>query len=277
MPNKLKQILIILTGWVLSALLFAGEKNPVIQFKFGDSLVKELSVAELQKGVQAEPIEVFDVMYNKPKRYRAFPLADLLKYAYGDIYLGKGFGSLAFIASDGYKAVADRKLVSGESGYLVIGDLDIPDWEEIPKYDVKPGPFYLVWSKPGQTPKTGYPWPWQISTISLIRFEEQYANAVPKITDIEAPIMAGYQLFKKRCISCHAINRQGGSIGPDLDAPMNILSYRSESMLRSFIKSPSKYRYSSMPDFKDLTEQELDQLLEYFWYLNKRSRVRKQQ
>lgn len=265
---SIKSIMMVLASYLLVGVMQANGKEPSIVFTVEQNPVKEIRLQDLQKGIATESIEIFDVIYKKVKRYKAVPLAKLMHLAYGADYHSDRFGSVAFIATDGYEAIADKKILSEEGAYLVISDLEFPGWETIPGYDgAKPGPFYLVWENPRQTPKKGFPWPWQIGAIKLISFEEQYANAVPRRTDMDASVSAGFKLFKKRCISCHAINKHGGDIGPDLGAPRNILSYRSENVLRSFIRFPSKYRYSKMPDFGDLTEQDLDQLMDYFWSL----------
>ena len=64
------------------------------------------------------------------------------------------------------------------------------------------------------------------------------------------------------------MNRQGGEIGPDLNAPKSIVEYRSEFMIKELIKHPSKYRYTHMPDHPDLSEADLNNLIEYFNYMN---------
>lgn len=60
------------------------------------------------------------------------------------------------------------------------------------------------------------------------------------------------------------MNRQGGKIGPDLNAPQSITAYRSKAMIKEFIKHPSKYRYTQMPDHTDLSERDLEDLYLYF-------------
>ena len=64
------------------------------------------------------------------------------------------------------------------------------------------------------------------------------------------------------------MNQQGGKVGPDLNAPKSIVAYRSEYMIKEFIKHPSEYRYTQMPDHPDLTEQDLNNLIAYFRYMN---------
>lgn len=64
------------------------------------------------------------------------------------------------------------------------------------------------------------------------------------------------------------MNRQGGNIGPDLNAPRSIVTYRSPQMIKEFIKNPSKYRYTFMPDHPDFSEEDLDNILSYLTYMN---------
>lgn len=64
------------------------------------------------------------------------------------------------------------------------------------------------------------------------------------------------------------MNGQGGRIGPDLNAPKSIVTYRSPHMIKEFIKNLSKYRYTQMPDHPGLSEADLDNLLYYFSYMN---------
>ena len=121
-----------------------------------------------------------------------------------------------------------------------------------------------------QAPKNAYPWPWQLKSVRLLRYEEQFPKVFPQGAAVGSSAYKGYELFKARCVRCHAMDGQGGKIGPDLNMPRSIVSYRSAHMIREFIRHPSAYRVTRMPDHPDFTETDLDDLLDYFWHQRKR-------
>lgn len=69
------------------------------------------------------------------------------------------------------------------------------------------------------------------------------------------------------------MHQQGGQIGPDLNAPRNILDYRSAMMVKEFIRRPGAYRHTKMPNHADLSEKQLNELLEYLWFMRNRPAV----
>ena len=67
-----------------------------------------------------------------------------------------------------------------------------------------------------------------------------------------------------QCIACHAINREGGTVGPELNLPKSIVEYRPVDQIKQYIRNPATFRYSNMPANPQLTDQQLDQLIAYF-------------
>lgn len=223
------------------------------------------SLAELEGDIEGREINIYDAMHKKQKRYRSLPLREVLTYAFGEDYASQEVNAVEFMALDGYKTVASMSRIENQEAHLVFHDLDNENWEKIK--NANPGPFYLVWEGKKQLPKNGYPWPWQIKQISLISLEGYYATPADELK-LDQPAQAGFELFNRQCRSCHAIDKVGGTVGPDLGAPRPILSYRSAEKLRLFIKSPSSFRYSKMPDFNHLSESDLDSIISYFKALN---------
>jgi mono/diheme cytochrome c family protein len=97
-----------------------------------------------------------------------------------------------------------------------------------------------------------------------LRFADQYPAIVPKGASSDSSAYRGFELFRTRCLLCHAMDQNGGKLGPDLNAPQSIAAYRSKHMIKEFIQHPSKYRYSQMPDNPDLSDLNLEDLYQYF-------------
>lgn len=266
--------------WAL-ALSFSGgclasEPGPVLSFAQAGTAEKTLSLAQMKARLPVAELAIFDTEYGKPKRYRGFALASVLEMAFGQAWQGHDYTEMVFSARDGYASVSSLDKLGESSGFIVFEDLDHPGWEPIGRNRANPGPFYLVWAKPGQSSAHEYPWPWQLAKIELVRFQDRYPAVYPVNADRNSGVYAGFLTFKGRCMRCHAINQQGGMVGPDLNAPQSVTEYRSPEMLKAFIRQPSQFRYSRMPDHTDLSDAELDRLLDYLRHMasQRRQQVR---
>ena len=255
----------------LSYFLISGAwaNTPKLEFSISNGTTKSFTLDELKLKLNTHEITFRDPHYSKVKRYSAFLIYDVLQLAYGKEWEKDIYTDVAFTALDGYTAIAKIYKLKEQGGYLTFFDLDVKEWEPVGRKKAIPGPFYLVWTGKQQTTEYEFPWPWQLASINLIRFEDQYPAVYPQGARVDSSIIKGFQIFKYRCFRCHSINQQGGKIGPDLNAPKSIVEYRSRKMIKEFIKHPSKYRYTQMPDHLDLSEHDLDALLAYFWYKRK--------
>ena len=249
----------------------ARAAEPAISFLSGDKEVLRATAAELGARRDARVISLTDPFYGKRKRYRAVPIKDLLAHAYGPDWIENGVGEFFFEALDGYRFHARVPILAEDGGMLAFADADSPGWEEMPKEKLRPGPFYLVWIGADQTPKKGYPWPWQLVSVKSAIVEDEYPKAVPRDAGAKSRAPAGWAIFRSDCISCHAISGQGGSVGPDLNEPRGITRYHDKKELKAFIRKASSFRHTKMPDFDELTAGDLDDLMAYFDYVSARA------
>lgn len=244
------------------------EFDPSLNFLISGNSIKEIPLSELKSTLTVHEISFFDPEYSKQKRYEAFALKDVLQLGFGTEWQNPDFTEVSFQSLDGYEALSSISKMKEDGAYIVFRDLNAGGWEPIGRKGANPGPFYLVWTGKDQSTKNKYPWPWQLMAISLIRFQDQYPGVYPKGASVDSRVYEGFVIFKGRCLRCHSMNRQGGKVGPDLNAPKSIVSYRSTKMIKEFISHPSKYRYTEMPDHMDLSEQDLDNIISYFKYMN---------
>jgi mono/diheme cytochrome c family protein len=226
--------------------------------------LRSLAVADLAREVPPETFTAFDPYYNKKKTYRALPLRPVLERGFAG--LGKPLEGQDFVlrARDGYTVPLAGARLLEPGAYIAIADVDVPAWEPIGPQQANPGPFYFVWRGDAQLDLETHPRPWQLASIEIARFETTFPHTVPTGEPPGSPAMRGLATFRAQCIHCHAVNREGGRVGPDLNVPQSIVEYRPEAQIRAYIKDPLTFRYGNMPAHPHLGDPELDELVAYF-------------
>lgn len=225
--------------------------------------LRALAKGELEAAIRPEIFTIFDPNYKKKKTYRALPLAAVLAQGFPGVDLEKE--DLVLRARDGFSVPVKGALLLEKGAYLAVADLEQSSWEPVGPQRANPGPYYLIWRDGGQADAESHPWPWQLAAIEIARFEALYPHVAPP-PDVgpDSPAMTGFRVFRENCLSCHAINREGGHVGPDLNVPQSIVEYRPEAQIKAYIVNPLAFRYGKMPPHGHLGPAELDGLLAYF-------------
>jgi mono/diheme cytochrome c family protein len=278
-------------GWIAifatAAVLFADTPRvlayeSVLRFERDGALVREIDRATLVAECGVRPIVVeADPYYEKRKHFLACPIARVLELGFGAAR-GPVDQNYFFRARDGYMKPASGVRLAESGGWLALADLGddsatrTPEewdasssggdhrWEPLGRAAVDPGPFYLVWTGPDQADVHRYPWPYQLAAIEIAGFETLYPHTVPRGAVAGDPARAGFGIFRTECVSCHAINGEGGKVGPDLNIPRSIVEYRPAAQIKAFIRDPGSFRYTSMPSHLHLSARDLESLVSYF-------------
>ena len=260
----------------------ADAPDTTLTFLRDGTEVRKLDRAALERRCKAVTVTIDDAYYGRPKRYRACPLADVLALGFGPLDADTNAGiDVFFRARDGYEKPASLARVREAGGYLAFADADRmrgddAGWEPIDRKQVDPGPYYVVWEKPAQRDAHRYPWPYQLAAIELSSFARRFPHIAPTGVAESDSAWQGFTIFRGECIACHAINGEGGTIGPDLNVPQSIVEYRPAEQIKAYVRNPQTFRYTSMPAHEYLTAADLDGLVAYFRAMRDRKHDPKQ-
>jgi mono/diheme cytochrome c family protein len=201
-----------------------------------------------------------DPVFEAPKKFKAIPLAEVLqKFGHTNSDL-----EIQMRCRDGYMAwLLSNEALDG-TGFLAFGDESStnPDGAGFSLLKTKsgpidPGPLYLFWmDDAGNRPR-----PYQIEEIEFYSAGETFARAKPSGP---ASAQRGFELFKKNCSSCHAVNGAGGRVAVDLNFPMNVTEYWRKPVLKRLISNPASVRANAkMPAFPQLTQANVNDIISY--------------
>lgn len=230
-------------------------------------LVELQKRGELKKTVMVTVNE--DPVYHDSKQYNAIPFPKILELYSKIKELQTDQYRIVFECEDGYKPIMPLEKFLSAKSFLAISDVDAPkgkSWSKIMKdgREMKAAPFYLVYQ--GVSPKdTNFKWPYNLIKIHFVPNTQNTSLLHPK-DDKVATI--GFELFNKNCISCHAINKIGGTMGPELNYPKSVTEYWDHNQLKKFIQDPASFRNGvKMPTIPNLTEIEIENIVHYLNYM----------
>jgi mono/diheme cytochrome c family protein len=241
--------------------------DTTLRFTRDGSIVRTADLPALERACPPQTVTIDDPYYPAPKQFRAVDLRCVLTLGFGA--LPAPDDDFLLRASDGYVKPASGARLREEGGWLAFRDASLgsdeaPAWQPIDRRQLDPGPYYLVWQQGSQSAEHGYPWPYQLVEIQRVSLDAEFPHTVPHPAPAGSPARRGYDIFRSECIACHAINGEGGRIGPDLNVPQSIVEYRPAVQVKAYIRNPATFRYTSMPAHPHLSDADLDALVAYF-------------
>jgi mono/diheme cytochrome c family protein len=250
-----------------------ADLDPTLRFERDGRPLRELTLAELRRACHETRVELDDPYYGRRKAFQACPLAEVLAAGFGADLADAGEANFFLRARDGYTKPTSGARLLEPGGYLAFADLSNPGgpgWEPIDRRQVDPAPFYLVWAGPGQQDPHRYPWPYQLAAIERAPFEREFPHTRPEGEPPGSAAWQGFAVFRGECVACHAMNGEGGKVGPELNLPRSIVEYRPAEQIKAFVRDPQSFRYTSMPAHRHLSDAQLDGLVAYFRAMSER-------
>lgn len=210
-----------------------------------------------------------DPVYHRTKHYNAVALPELLTTHTAIKSLDTEKYQIIFECEDGYKPMMPLQKFLSVKSFIAVSDIDAPKgklWSKIIKdgQEKKAAPFYLIYEEVSPE-DNDFKWPYNIIKIHLVPDSGNISSLFPN-EDNKAQV--GFELFKKNCITCHAINKIGGTMGPELNYPKSVTEYWKEQQLKDFILDPASFRNGvKMPKIAELNQKEIDEIIIYLHYM----------
>ncbi len=182
--------------------------------------------------------------------------------------------------ADGFSVTLEkRRLLSTDpkvsKAYLAIEDPKNP-WPPLSGKIESAGPFYLVWTDPQASSIGREEWPFKMASFVVVSDTHRVFADMNPADDAAPNVQRGFKSFEKNCFACHKMNGNGaGSIGPDLNLPVNPTEYFDAKALSSLIRDPASVRTwpgMVMRGFSGaaIPDAELSDLIAYLGYMSTR-------
>ncbi len=232
------------------------------------------SQSQLLSRSDVRTITVADSAYGRRfTRFKAIPIANLFK--------GISVPEPAVVqcsSTDGFSAVLEKARLFGtdpkaSKAYLAIEDPGSP-WPNLDGTGSSAGPFYLVWTHPQASSIGPEEWPYQIASFHILSDLRSVFPGIYPAADATPDVQNGFNSFQRNCLACHKMNGNGaGTIGPDLNLPMNPTEYFESKALVSLIRDPAGVRTwprRAMRGFSEaaIPDAELLDLIAYLRYMS---------
>ena len=234
----------------------------LVDLKFKEQLGKDTIITVIN-----------DPVFNKTKKYHAISAVTLINKNIDLKRLDTKNTKIIFICQDGYLPEMPLDLFLKSNPYIATSDMDTPkgdSWEPLYKHGNKVivAPFYLVYPTISTT-DIHYKRPYNLLKIELKPLNENKAALYPKD---DLTLVSGYELFHTYCLTCHSINGNGGSMGPELNAPKSVTSYWNESDLVAYIVNPASYRNKVKMPTLGISKQQAEEIVAYLKYMSKKNK-----
>lgn len=212
----------------------------------------------------------YDCELKKEMTYLGVNTRKIFSFLLKELQIDSAGYDVTFICKDGYSPTVSLSQLLEGNGYIVTRDVHAKDgWDEKIKSEFSPA--YLVWDIPENDHNHSFPY--GIVRIQFVEKSREYLLARPH-TAAKEPL-DGFAIFKDKCIKCHAVNQEGGVMGPELNYPKNITEYWQTGQIKAFIKNPASFRLNSrMPAVTGLSDAQIDLIVQYLQFMRQQKTIK---
>jgi cytochrome c2 len=219
--------------------------------------VKTIETGALVRNSELQTLTINNPTDSIIRSYQGISLIPLLDAVFDPQW--KTRDAIKLTSSDGYQPIIPVRVILKYDGMIAIGENGRRGFSPLARNNgetVDPGPFFLVWENiqdVAAKKESWLSWPWQLTTIELTSFEREYPHSSPPPASHES-VKKGFLAFRQHCMKCHAINGDGGDIGPELNYPVSVTEYWQPEWLIRFIADPQSVRANSkmIPFYRDV-------------------------
>lgn len=221
----------------------------------------EVSIDEVKDYVPDITVVIpHDKAFKEEMTFLGFSLNSLIDSLVADLENTDNLQA-TFVCTDGYKPSIPLSEVAKHEGYITYQKSreQLKVWADSIKERIPP--YYVTWKT--DTLNQDLINPYGVTSLRIEMIGFNYDKILPAKVKEDSLLSKGFKLYEKMCMKCHAINQEGGVLGPELNVPQNITEYRSKDFFFSFIKSPMSYRYNSKMPPIPLPDEKLGLIYDY--------------
>jgi cytochrome c2 len=218
--------------------------DAALAFRRHGQPVAEQSLAALKSIAPARSVRVFEPYEQREVAFTALPFASVLDATFGPGWRDEE--ELLFTCRDGYQPTVPVARAVAHAAWLAFAregaDFAIDKLESGHVQHVALAPFYLIWENTADAAlraEGDYGWPYQLIGVELIRSRDRFPRMAPPAS-APATVQKGFAAFRIHCSRCHAVNGEGGKIGPELNRAEGTAGRRDAKWLHDWIDDPSR-------------------------------------